>query len=77
MSWLEGSRALLRLLFGRRTAESRANEEFRFHLDMETDRLVREARLSRDDARRRALAAFGGVQNHRESMRDGRGLAWL
>jgi putative ABC transport system permease protein len=77
MSWLEGSRARLRLLFGRRAAESRANEEFGFHLDMETDRLVREAGLSREEARRRALAAFGGVQNHRESMRDGRGTAWL
>ena len=77
MSWLEGSRAHLRLLFGGRAAESRTNEEFRFHLDMETDRLVREDGLSRDEARRRALVAFGGVQNHRESMRDGRGLAWL
>ena len=77
MSWLEGSRARMRLLFGNRAAESRTDEEFRFHLDMETDRLVREAGLSRDEARRRAIAAFGGVQNHRESMRDGRGLAWL
>src|SRR5688500_3195794 len=77
MSWLEGSRTRLRLLFGHRAAESRTDEEFRFHLDMETDRLVREAGLTRDDARRRALAAFGGVQHHRESMRDGRGLAWL
>ena len=77
MSWFEGSRARLHLLFGRRAAESRANEEFRFHLDMETERLVRDAGLSRDEAGRRALAAFGGVQNHRESMRDGRGLAWL
>jgi putative ABC transport system permease protein len=77
MSWLEGSRARMHLLFGHRAAQSRADEEFRFHLDMETDRLVREAGLSRDEARRRALAAFGGVQNHRESMRDGRGTAWL
>ena len=77
MSWLEGSRARLRLLFKRRAAESRADEEFRFHLDMETDRLVREAGLSHDEARRRAIVAFGGVQNHRESMRDGHGLAWL
>ena len=77
MSWLEGSRARLSLLFGRRAAESRTNEEFRFHVDMETDRIVRDAGLSRDEARRRALARFGGVQNHRESMRDGSGLAWL
>jgi predicted permease len=77
MSWLEGSRARLRLLFKRRAAESRNDEEFRFHLEMETDRLVREAGLSRDEARRRAMVAFGGVQNHRESLRDGSGLAWL
>jgi len=77
MSWLEGSRARLHLLFKRRAAESRAAEEFRFHLDMETDRLVREAGLSHDEARRRATVAFGGVQNHRESIRDGYGLAWL
>ena len=77
MSWLEGTRARLRLLFGRRGAESRAEEEFRFHIEMETGRLVREQGLPPEEARRRALAAFGGVQNHRESMRDGRGLAWL
>jgi predicted permease len=77
MSWLEGSRARLRLLFKRGAAESRADEEFRFHLDMEADRLVREAGLSRDEAHRRALATFGGVQNHRESIRDGHGFAWL
>jgi predicted permease len=77
MSWLDASRTRARLFLSRRASESRTDEEFRFHLDMETDRLVREAGLSRDEARRRALAAFGGVQNHRESMRDGRGLAWL
>jgi putative ABC transport system permease protein len=77
MSWLDAARTRAHLLVSRGTNESRTNEEFRFHLDMETDRLVRDAGLSRDEARRRALAAFGGVQNHRESMRDGRGLAWL
>ena len=77
MSWVEGFRARLGLLFGGRAAESRAQEEFRFHIEMETDRLVRENGYAPDEARRRALAAFGGVQNHRESMRDGRGPAWL
>jgi hypothetical protein len=38
---------------------------------------VREAGVSHDEARRRALATFGGVHNHRESMRDGRGTAWF
>jgi predicted permease len=77
MSWLHAARTRARLFLSHRASESRADEEFRFHLDMETDRLVRDAGLSRDEARRRALAAFGGVENHRESMRDGRGLAWL
>jgi len=77
MSWLEGTRARARLLFARRAAESRFDEEIRLHIEMETERLVREAGLDPDEARRRALVAFGGVENHKEALRDGRGLAWL
>ncbi|HEU0079726.1 MAG TPA: ABC transporter permease, partial [Longimicrobiaceae bacterium] len=77
MSLLQGTRARLRLLFARRAAESRMDEEMRFHVEMETERLVREAGLDRDEARRRALVAFGGVERYREEMREGRGLAWL
>ncbi len=77
MSWFDAARARLHLLFGPRTAEARANEEMDFHIAMETDRLVRDEHLSRDEARRRALAAFGGVTQHREALRDGRGLAPL
>lgn len=77
MKWLYGIRARLRLLFARRAAESRMDEELRFHIDMEADRLVREEHLAPGEARRRALVAFGGVQRHREELRDGRGLAWF
>jgi predicted permease len=77
MSWLEGSRARLRLLFDRRAAESRMDEEFRFHIDMEAEKLVRELGLDPGDARRRALVAFGGVERHKEALRESRGLAWL
>ena len=77
MSWLEGSRARLRLLFGRRAAESRMDQEFRFHLEMETERLMREQGLDAVEARRRTLAEFGGVEKHKETLREGRGLAWL
>ena len=77
MSWLEGTRARLRLLFGRRGAESRMDQEFRFHLEMETDRLMRDHALDPVEARRRALVAFGGVEKHKEALRDGRGLAGL
>ena len=67
MSWLEGSRARLGLLFGRRAAESRMDDEFRFHLDMETE-LHRRAGLDTGEARRRALVAFGGVEKHKEAL---------
>jgi putative ABC transport system permease protein len=77
MKWLDSARARLRLLFARRAAESRMNAEFRFHVEMETDRLVRAKGLAPDEARRQALAAFRGVQKHKEALRDGRGLAWL
>jgi putative ABC transport system permease protein len=53
------------------------NEEIALHLEMERDRLIREERLSRDEANRRAIVAFGGVTQHKEELRRGRGLAWL
>lgn len=77
MSWLDGFRARLRLLFDRRAAESRMTKEIGFHLDMETERLVREQGLDAVAARRRALVAFGGVERHKEELRDGRGRAWF
>ena len=51
--------------------------EIRFHIEMETDHLMRSKGLAADEARRQALAAFGGVQKHKEDLRDGRGLAWI
>ena len=77
MSWISGARSRLQLLFGRRAAESRFDEEVRFHLEMEAQRLMRDEHLSADEARRRARATFGGVTQHIETLRDGRGLAWL
>ena len=77
MSSFEAFRARIRLLLGRRAAESRMEKEFDFHLDMETERLVREGGLDPREARRRALVAFGGVEKHKEDLRGDRGLAWL
>ncbi|HET7457645.1 MAG TPA: ABC transporter permease [Gemmatimonadaceae bacterium] len=77
MSLLHAARARLRLLFARREAEARMNEELRFHVDMETERLVREERLDPAEARRRARLALGLVDLYKDQMRDGRGLAWL
>ena len=44
---------------------------------MEADRLVREKGFAPGEAQRRAMAAFGGVDKHKEALRDGRGTAWL
>ena len=59
MRWVHAARARLRLLLFREAVEQRMDEEFRFHLDMETERLVREAGVDPREARRRARAAFG------------------
>ena len=77
MRWVDAMRARLRLLLGRRAAELRTDEEFRFHIDMEAERIAREAGVDPAEARRRARIAFGGVEGHREELRDSRGLAWL
>jgi hypothetical protein len=76
MRWIHAARARARLLFGRE-AEERMNEEFRFHLDMEADRLGREEGLAPQEARRRAVIAFGLAEQHKDALRDGRGLAWV
>jgi predicted permease len=57
--------------FLRRAAERGADEELRFHIDMEAAKNVR-AGLSPREARRRALVAFGGLERHREALREGR-----
>ena len=70
-------RARLNLLFRGRAAEARMHEELAFHIDMEAQRIVREHGVSLDEARRRANASFGGATQHRETLRAGRGLAWM
>lgn len=77
MSRLAAARARLRLLFSRRAANARADEEIDFHLAMEAERLMREEGLSPDEAGRRARVAFGGVTQHREALREGIGFGWL
>jgi predicted permease len=72
MSRFDALRARLRLIVALRAAESRADEEIRFHLEMETERLVRDDGLDPAEAARRARATFGGVTQHRETLRPAR-----
>ncbi|MGH7469806.1 MAG: ABC transporter permease, partial [Longimicrobiales bacterium] len=76
MSWFDGVRARVRLLSGR-SADSRMEREFGFHLEMEVERLTREEGLAPAEARRRAAVAFGGVERYQQELRSGRDFAWL
>ena len=76
MSLLSGLVSRARSLFATRASEARMEEEFAFHLQMEAERLAASG-LSPKEARRRALVAFGGLDRHREAMRDGRGTRLL
>lgn len=53
------------------------DEELRFHLEMEADRLERKEGLEPWEARRRAAVSFGGVDRTKEEVREARGLGWL
>ena len=52
------------------------NDEMRFHIDMEAQRLQRSG-LGPDEARRQAAVAFGGIEKYRGAGRDALGLTWL
>src|SRR5688500_14722136 len=65
-----------RTLVARPALEAELDEELRFHLDMETEKL-RRAGHPTGEARRRAAIAFGGVERHKETVRDGRGVRGL
>src|SRR6185312_7327392 len=66
---LAGAMARVGGVFGRRQREARLTDEMRFHVDMQTEALVR-AGADPADARRRALVAFGGRERWRDAARD-------
>ncbi|MGH7655547.1 MAG: ABC transporter permease, partial [Gemmatimonadaceae bacterium] len=66
----------LRALFDRGALESELDAEMRDHIARETKANVARG-MNEADARRAALAAFGGVQHFREETRDARGMRWL
>src|ERR1043165_2634279 len=66
-----------RSLFLRRRADSEMDEEMRFHLEMERNKLERSGALGRTEAERHAAVSFGGVERYKDEVRDARGLSWL
>jgi predicted permease len=59
----------LRSLFRRRAAEAELDEELAFHLEHETEKLIRTG-VPREEARRRARLAIGGPAQIKEDVRD-------
>ncbi len=76
MSGLSRATLWLRALLRRRRVESELERELRLHLDLETDENIRRG-MPPDEARRRALVSFGGVERTKEAVRDERETRWL
>src|SRR5688572_20332591 len=59
----------LRSIARGRTLARGLDDEIRFHIDQQTEKLQR-AGMNPDEARRQALRRFGGLDRARESTRD-------
>ena len=64
-----------RVLFGRRQFEAELDEELRSHIELAADDLARRG-MPRDEALRRARAAFGAVEGTKDAAREARGVRW-
>ena len=74
MEWIARWRNRLRVLVRREEVERELEEEFAFHLEMETRNNVR-AGMTPEAARRQAVLTFGGRERFREEVRDARWFA--
>lgn len=70
-------RAVWRGLSRRAQLDRDMDDEMRFHIEMQAERLAREQQLDPQEACRRAYVAFGGVEKYKEAGRDTRGVGWL
>lgn len=67
------TRSLWRGVRRRAAIESDMDDEFRHHLELRTEALLRSG-LSRREAARRARNEFGGIESHKDAARAARGL---
>ncbi|MFW6201392.1 MAG: ADOP family duplicated permease [Gemmatimonadota bacterium] len=77
MDRLKGILKQFRALVRKGVVEQELDEELRFHVEKETERLVREEGLERREARRRTLVAFGGMEQAKEGVRQARWTRWV
>lgn len=76
MATVRGLMERAKALLARGRGDQELDAEIAFHLEQETARHLA-AGLGPEEARRRAMVAFGGVQQAREAHRAVRGLPWL
>lgn len=66
----------LRGILRRASVEKELDDELRYHLERETERLTQSG-MPAVEARRRAVIAFGGIEQMKEATRDVRGTRYL
>jgi len=66
----------VRAVVRRDAVERELDDEVRFHLELETEKLVA-AGLPRDEATRRARLAFGGIERIKDDTRDAKGVSMV
>jgi len=76
MGLLKGKLKQLRVFAHKRQIEDDLDEELAIHIEMETEKNIREG-MSPKEARRAALIAFGGIERTKERVRDARWTRWL
>jgi len=73
MRWIGDLAFRLRALFAPSAMERELDDEMRFHLDMETEKLVARG-MTPDEAQRAALRSFGNVTRQKDQARAAWGL---
>lgn len=76
MGWTKRWQKRLRLLVQKDQVERELDEELALHLQLETEKNIA-AGMASEEARRQAALAFGGVEKHKEEVRDARWLGWV
>jgi putative ABC transport system permease protein len=76
MRFVRAARFRLRALLDRSALDHELELELRDHIERETRANVARG-MKETDARRLAVATFGGVQRYKEEARDARGMHWL
>jgi hypothetical protein len=72
MTWVRSIMERYRALFRKGQLDAEMDEELRFHLEQETEKNLK-AGMTPEEAHRKAMVAFGGVDRFKEKTREERG----